>query len=155
MDIVTLIGLGLAVVVVSLVVRRVRQREAVKAQMPARGEVDAWIEEAVARELGKRISLGEGPLLEALRGDPAPEAVTAIEDAVHHVKVTYAKLSAPGEIEVRAEIGFEDGTSARSTKRFPEGKLSEAIREELRRTGGADVFREWHFPWYGPDRWAS
>lgn len=156
MDIVTLIGLGLAVVVLSLVFQRVRRGEAVKASIPARSEVDAWIEEAVARELGKRIALGEGPLLEALRGDPAPEAVTALEDAVRHVKVKYAKLPEPGEVEVRVEIGLEDGTSATGSKRFAEGKLSAAMREELLRAGGAEVLREWHFPWYGPDRgWAS
>jgi hypothetical protein len=156
MDIVTLIGLGVAAVVLAFWVQRARRRSEVKEQIRPRSEVDAWIEEAVARALGERIAFGYEPLLEALRGDPAPDAVTAIEDAVRHVKLTYAKLVEGGDIEVRAEIAFEDGTSAAATRRFTEGKLPEAIREEFLRTGGAQVLREWHFPWYGPERgWAS
>lgn len=153
---VTLIGIALAVMLVVLLIQRSRRSEAKKTEAPPRSEVDAWIEEALARELGKRIALGDATLLEALRGDPAPDAVTAIEEAVRGVKVTYAQMATEDEVEVRAEIAFEDGTSAGGSKRFAKAQLPAAIREEFLRTGGAYVYRDWHFPWYGPERgWAS
>ena len=155
MELGTLIGLAALVMLLLVVVQRARKGDAKKAEIPPRSEVDAWIEEALARELGKRIALGEGPLLEALRGDPAPDAVSAIEDAVSHVKVTYAKMAEDGEVEVRTEIAFEDGTSASGSKRFKKEQLPAAIGEEFLRTGAAFVYRDWHFPWYGPERWAS
>jgi hypothetical protein len=155
MELGTLIGLAVAAVLLLLVLQRARRGDAPKAEVPARSEVDGWIEEAVARDLGKRIALGYAPLLEALRGDPSPDAVTAMEDAVRNVKVTYAKM-ADGEVEVRAEIAFEDGTSASGSKRFSKAQLPAPIGEEFLRTGGAYVYRDWHFPWYGPERgWAS
>src|SRR6185503_4358780 len=102
MDIGIVIGLGVAVMLLALVIQRARRREAPEVVTAERSEVDAWVEEAIARELGKRIALGEGPLLEALRGDPSPDAVTAMEDAVRNVKLTYEKLpvtmgAPPGE----------------------------------------------------------
>lgn len=155
MDVGTLIGVVAFVVLLVVVIQRARRADAPKHEISAKSEVDAWIEEALARELGKRIALGEGPLLEALRGDPAPDAVTAMEDAVRNVKVTYAKMAEENEVEVRAEISFEDGTHATGAKRFTKEKLPAGIQDEFLRTGGSYVYREWHFPWYGPERWAS
>lgn len=155
MELGTLIGLAVVVMLLVVVIQRARKGEAKKGEIPARSEVDSWIEEAISRELGTRSVLGEGPLLEALRGDPAPDAVSAIEDAVKNVKVTYAKMAEEGEVEVRAEIAFEDGTSSSKSKRFKKEQLPEAIQEEFLRTGAAYVYRDWHFPWYGPERWAN
>jgi hypothetical protein len=152
MDIGTWIGLGVAVVLLVVLFARGRRPPEVTAGPAARSELDAWIEEALARELAKKLDRPEDQILGVLRGDPDPDAVSAIEDAVRGVKITYSRLATEGSFEVRAEITFEDGATAHGSKPLSHEELPDAIRVEFLRTGGAYVFRDWHFPWYGPDR---
>jgi hypothetical protein len=148
----TLIGLCFAVVVVSLLAKRLFGKKKKVAQVVERSEIDTWIEEALARALGKKLEQGEETVLGSLRGDPDPDVVSAVERAVREVKVSYERLPANLEFEVVAKITFEDGTSATGRTRFAREKLPRAVSEEFTRTGGAFVFKDWHFPWSGPDR---
>lgn len=148
---VALLGLCAAIVLFAMLRNRGGGRDAASASV-ARGEIDAWIEEALARELGARTPLGSDAVLGALRGDPEPEAVTAIEGAVRSVEIKYARLPHDRDVEVRAQITFEDGTSSTGVRGFAQDKLPQAVRDEFARTGSSYVFRAWHLPWSGPDR---
>jgi hypothetical protein len=149
-----------AMILLGLLIKSSRKSGKATAKREERSAVDQWVEEALARELGKKVDDKHGldaqGLLTALRGDPDPTAVTVIEDALKAVKLSYERLAEEGQFQVRAEMLFEDGSSASGSKRFSRADLPEMIRDEFLRTGGAFVYREWHLPWYGPDRgWAS
>src|SRR5690349_4855790 len=87
--------------VLSLIVKRMRRRSA-PAKVQERSEIDTWVEEALAKELGKKTELGADAVLGTLRGDPDPHVVTSLEGAVRKVKLTYERLAQEGEYEVRA-----------------------------------------------------
>ena len=149
-----------AMILLGLLIKSSKKRAKAAKKREERSEVDQWVEEALARELGKKVDdkhgLDEQGLLTALRGDPDPAAVTVIEEIVKAVKLSYERLAEPGQFQVRAEMLFEDGTSATGSKRFTHGDLPELIRDEFLRTGSSFVYRDWHLPWYGPDRgWAT
>src|SRR5690349_17371775 len=118
MDIGTWIGLGIAMVLLVVLFARGRKAPEVTAGAPAKSALDTWIEEALARELARKLNRPEEQILGVLRGDPDPDAVTAIEDAVRGVKVAYARLPGEGAFEVRAEIAFEDGSTATGAKQL-------------------------------------
>lgn len=149
-----------AMILLGLLIRSSSKKSKQVVMREERSPVDQWIEEALARELGKKVDDKHGldaqSLLTALRGDPDPSVVTVIEEALANVKLTYERLPEEGQFQVRAEMRFEDGSSATGSKRFSRDELPELIRSEFLRTGGAFVYREWHLPWYGPDRgWAN
>jgi hypothetical protein len=146
MGIGTLFGLFFAITLLVVLLKRNR-----KPEVPAkseRSELDAWIEDTIAREAAKKAKLETEELMAALQGDPDPHVVSAVEEAVRAVKLTFAKMPREGEYEIRAEIAFEDGTSTTRSKLLTPTGLSTEIRDEFARTGGSYVFREWHFPWY-------
>ncbi|MFO0755457.1 MAG: hypothetical protein U0359_03140 [Byssovorax sp.] len=149
-----------AMILLALLVRSVTKKNAQTKVREERSAVDQWVEEALARELGKKVDPKHGldstGLLTALRGDPDPTAVTVIEEALKSVKLTYEKLPEEGQFQVRAEMRFEDGSTTTGSHRFSQAELPELIRTEFLRTGSSFVYRDWHLPWYGPDRgWAS
>ncbi|MEO7328286.1 MAG: hypothetical protein ABI193_06895 [Minicystis sp.] len=149
-----------AMILLGLLIKGARKRAKATLKREERSPVDQWVEEALARELGKKVDDKHGldaqGLLTALRGDPDPTAVTVIEEALKTVKLSYERLAEPGQFQVRAEMLFEDGTSATGSKRFTHADLPELIRDEFLRTGSAFVYRDWHVSWYGPDRgWAT
>jgi hypothetical protein len=131
---------------------RARKRPAVTAAAAPRSELDLWVEDALARELGKKLGRDHAEILGVLRGDPEVDTVSAIEDAVRAIKVTYARAAEADEFDVCAEIAFEDGGTTTGRRRFSRESLPESVKDELARKGGAFVFRAWHFPWHGPDR---
>lgn len=146
--------LGFAALV-GLVVMLTRSNDAPDAKAPAeRGAIDAWVEEAVAREVAKRTGLARDAALSALRGDPDPEAVTTIEGAIRKVSLKYERLPHEGRFEVRAEIAFEDGTTETGVESFAHADLPQAVKDELARTGASFVFREWQFAWSVGRGWA-
>ncbi len=136
---------------------RSKERRLKKAPPKPRSEVEQWIEEALARELGRRLELEDVAVLGAFRGDPDADVVSAIEGVVRGVRVAYERLPHGDQrYEVRAEIAFEDGSSAAGKATFDAAKLPESVREELARTGATFVFRAYAFPWSGADRgWSN
>src|SRR4051812_13384188 len=99
--------IGVTVLVAALILWR-GKGAAIDAPQPARSEAEVWIEEAFAHEVGKRTELGTEAVLGALRGDPDPYVVTAVEAKVRSVKITYERLPhQEGLFEVRAEMTFE------------------------------------------------
>jgi hypothetical protein len=152
MGIGTLLGFALFFVLVAVLLKRGSKAE--PAKVAERSAVDKWVEETLAREVARKGKAHGDELLAALRGDPEPHVVTAVEEAVKGVKLQFSRQPRDGEYEVRVEIAFEEGDPTTSAKTFSRDALPTTIQDEFVRTGGAYVFREWHFPWYSADRWS-
>jgi hypothetical protein len=131
--------------------RIIRKRRKAKKAPVAKTAVDLWAEEIVALELGKKLGSEREVILKALRGEPEPEAVGSMEQAVKSIQLAYERMPQPNEAEVRVEVSFEDGTSHVARKRVGWQEMPEAVREEFARTGGSRVYRPFHFPWSDPD----
>ncbi|MCC6555080.1 MAG: hypothetical protein IT372_19095 [Polyangiaceae bacterium] len=142
----TLLLLGLVIYAVVKLLRR--RRKDMRVQKQERTELERWIDEALSRELSRKLDLERDVISRALDGTPEPDVVGSIEEAVKAVQVKYAR-TADGGVEARLEISFEDGSSATATRTVSAGDVPRSILDEFARTGGAFVFRPVHFPWSG------
>jgi hypothetical protein len=117
----------------------------------AKTGVEAWAEEMVAAEVARKVDQPRAGVLETLRGNPDPDTVGAVEQAVRSVQVAYEKMSTQvggqTEAEVRVEVSFEDGTNHVARKRIGWGELPQTVRDDFARTQGAMVYRPFTFPW--------
>lgn len=138
-----LVGLGLLLV---LLLARGSKKRAV-APAPVRHPVDVWIEESLARELGRELAIDAASLQRSLEGEPDPDTVAAVEDAVRSVEVRFSRLPLEGEFEVHMNANLERGGSVAATKRLGRGELPGSVGDDFARTGAAMVFRAWDFPW--------
>lgn len=137
-----------------LLVRLVqRRRKKTELRSPSRELLafEDWILAEVERELGKKVTtVGRASVGKALRGDPEPDAVSAVEDAVAKVEVEFAKMAHEEDAELVLTVSFEDGTRTLSRKRVKQAELPESVRADFERTGASRVFRTWDFPWARP-----
>jgi hypothetical protein len=140
----------LTALVIYFVIKLIRRRPKARVVRKDRGEVERWVDDALARELHRRLGLDRELLLRALEGTPEPEAVGAMEEAVRAMQVKYT-WSPDGLVEVRLEITFEDSTSASTSRMFPRDAMPAGVRNELTRTGAAYVYRAVYFPWSRPE----
>lgn len=113
----------------------------------AKAGVEAWAEEMVAAELARKMGQERAGVLETLRGNPDPDTVGAVEQAVRSVQVAYEKMPGQTEAEVRVEVSFEDGTNHVARKRIGWDELPQTVRDDFARTQGAMVYRPFTFPW--------
>jgi hypothetical protein len=130
---------------------RKRREKKGRGAKAAKVGVEAWAEEMVAAELARKMGSERSGVLETLRGNPDPDTVGAVEQAVRSVQVAYEKLSSSGggqtEAEVRVEVSFEDGTNHVARKRVGWDELPQTVRDDFARTQGAMVYRPFVFPW--------
>jgi hypothetical protein len=131
--------------------RLAKRRKNAKAARPAKTAVELWAEEIVALELGKKLGTDREVVLKTLRGEPEPDTVGSMEQSVKNIQLAYERMPQPNEAEVRVEVAFEDGTSHVARKRVSWQEMPEDVREEFARTGGARIYRPFHFPWSDPD----
>lgn len=113
-------------------------------------EVERWAENEIARLSALKLSLDENAVRSTLSGTPDPEIVSSLESHVARAEVVYEKapqgLSHP-ELEVRLDLFFEDGSLSRSARKAKWNQVPAFVRAELERTGAAQVFRPYRFPW--------
>jgi hypothetical protein len=108
--------------------------------------IEGWIASEVAGIVAKKVALGRSEVERSMTGAPEAEVVSAVERVVSRVEVVYERLAA-GQLEVRAEVHFEDGSHQRATKMVGWSELPEGVREELKRSGAAQVHKNWSMPW--------
>jgi hypothetical protein len=134
--------------IIFLLARRlVRKHRGKKVAAPkARAGLEAWIAGEVAGIVAKKLALAKDDVSRAMGGDPDADLVTAIERVVSRVDLTYERLIA-GQIELRADVRFEDGTSDRATRMLGWSEVPDVVRGELSRTGASQVHRAWALPW--------
>lgn len=136
--------------VMFLALRLLRGRAKPRFVRKDRGEIERWLDDALSRELARKLGQERETLLRALEGTPEPDAVGAMEEAVRAMQVKYT-WSPDGSVDVRLEINFEDSTSASPSRVFPRSAMPESVRDELTRTGAAYVLRPVYFPWSTPE----
>ena len=131
--------------------RRRAMPEVAKDTTPA---IDAWIADALEMELadgalGLRASTPEERrrLARTLRGEPDPDVVSRIEDAVRAVELEFVRYAHEADAELTVRVRYEDGRTGSVARRMPWGDVPEAIRADFERRGGSRVFRTWAFPW--------
>ncbi|HVY44661.1 MAG TPA: hypothetical protein VHB21_02235 [Minicystis sp.] len=139
------IGWAIVVVVFVWLLSKRRKRHAAAATSPS--PVDAFVAEVVARAVASRSTLGADEITRALAGDPDPEVVARMEELVRDVELGFERMPDGHDVEVRAHVRFEDGTSHDAARRFAEAELPVAARDELQRTGAARAYRRWDLPW--------
>lgn len=133
--------------IIFLLTRRlVQKRRGKKVAAPTRTGLEAWIASEVAGIVAKKLALSKDDVARTMGGDPDAEIVSSVERVVSGVDVVYERL-AGGQLEVRAEVAFEDGTSQRATRMAGWSEIPDAVRDELSRTGAGQVHRAWAMPW--------
>ncbi|AKT38303.1 hypothetical protein [Chondromyces crocatus] len=150
MTITSLTSIVFFALVLYFVLKRLLRRKKKQAVVRRdRNEIERWLDDALARELHRKLGLDRDLLQRALEGTPEPEAVGAMEEAVKAMQATYA-WRPEGSVEVRLDVTFEDGTSANTSRIFPRNAMPVAVREEFTSTGASTVLRAVYFPWSTP-----
>jgi hypothetical protein len=130
---------------------RKRREKKGRGAKAAKAGVEAWAEEMVAAEVARKLGSERSGVLETLRGNPDPDTVGSVEQAVRSVQVAYEKMASQvggqTEAEVRVEVSFEDGTNHVARKRVGWDELPQAVRDDFARTQGSMVYRPFVFPW--------
>lgn len=125
--------------------------EAAKDTTPA---LDAWVASALEAELAETV-LGirdasaeeRKKLTRSLRGDPDPDVVSKIEDAVKSVELEFVKYAHEADAEVTVRVAYERGAHGTATKRLAWTDVPERVRDDFERRSTTRVFRSWVFPW--------
>jgi len=110
--------------------------------------VEIWARSEIARILADTLELEESQLSAALRGNPDPDLVTRLERSVRKVEIVYERV--PGmdaAADVRVEVHLENGKLERSIRRVEKTELPAHITDDWAKTGAAQVFRPFSFPW--------
>ena len=134
---------------------RKRREKKGRGAKAAKAGVEAWAEEMVAAEVARKMGSERSGVLETLRGNPDPDTVGAVEQAVRSVQVAYEKMAIQGggqteaevRVEVSFEVSFEDGTNHVARKRVGWDELPQTVRDDFARTQGSMVYRPFVFPW--------
>jgi hypothetical protein len=133
---------------------RARKNGAPEAAHDSTPAIDGWIADSLEVELAERV-LGlkastpdeRRGVAKSLRGDPDPDVVSKIEDAVKGVELEYVRYAHEADAELVLKVRYEDGQSTTLTKRLPWTEVPEAVRSDFDRRGATRVFRSWPMPW--------
>lgn len=110
--------------------------------------MDVWARDQVAKLVADKLELEELDVAETLGGSPDPDLVTRLEKAVSGVELVYERaLDAKDHADVRVEVRLERGDLLRTIQRMPWAQLPAGVREEFAKTGTAQIYRSWLFPW--------
>jgi hypothetical protein len=150
-----LVALGIALALVLFFVIRARQKKSAPASAhDSTPEIDAWIADALEAELAEHVLGIKGasdeerkPLARSLRGEPDPDVVGKIEEALKAVELEYVKYSHESDAEVALRVRYEDGKTSTVTKRVPWTDVPEGVRADFERRASTRVFRTWPLPW--------
>ncbi|MBK6462297.1 MAG: hypothetical protein IPF92_14960 [Myxococcales bacterium] len=135
-----------------------RHRKHTKVAAPAEGTLppalEEWVAEALSTEL-RGVGLGvesgnrdnRDKLRATLKGEPEPEIVGAIADAVRRVELEYTRLPHEADAELALVVRFEDGREGRRARRVPLAELPADVHAELTSKAVTRVFRAWSFSW--------
>lgn len=142
-----------AVVWFALRLRRQKQ-EGAGAAHDSTASIDAWVAGELERELADQV-LGmksstpdeRKDLARSLRGDPDPDVVSKIEDAVKAVELEYVRYAHEEDAEIALRVRYEDGRSSSTSKRIALAELPDGVRADFERRGSTRVFRSWPLPW--------
>jgi hypothetical protein len=133
---------------------RNRQKEIAASPHDATPEIDAWVKAELERELGDNVLGLRGAsddekkgLVKSLRGEPDPDVVGKIEDAVKIVELEYVKFAHETDAEVNLRLRYENGQTFTAHKRLPFTEVPEGVRADFERRGSTHVFRTWPMPW--------
>lgn len=126
------------------------KREAIRKHRQERTQVERWLDDALSRELSRKLTLERDLILRSLEGAPEPDAVGPMEEAVRAMQAKYV-WRPDGSVEVLLDITFEDGTTASADRIFPRSAMPADVRDEFTRTGASSILRPLHFPWSTPD----
>lgn len=150
----SLVLLVLVAAITVLLVVRARGRKAPVAAHDSTPALDAWIAGALELELADRVFGLKGasaderkPLARSLRGEPDPDVVGKVEDAVRAVELEYTRYAHETDAEIALRVRYEDGTTTTTSKRLAWSELPEGVRADFDRRGASRVFRTWPMPW--------
>ncbi|HRG99145.1 MAG TPA: hypothetical protein PLR99_23005 [Polyangiaceae bacterium] len=131
-----------------------RDRKQRKVAAPAEGDLpaslEAWVAEALSMELRGVSGLGAAErdkLKATLQGEPEPEIVAAVAEAVRRIELEYTRLPHEADAELALVVRFEDGREGRRARRVPLAELPADVRGELTSKAVTRVFRGWSFTW--------
>ncbi|MFO0549428.1 MAG: hypothetical protein U0271_13635 [Polyangiaceae bacterium] len=144
-------ALLVALFVFFLVKKLASKRTGARPAAPVESAVERWARGEVARLLADALNAEEADVVATLGGNPDPDLVSSIAGGVRGVEIVYER--APGEpskIDCRVEVRLTEGHLERSMLRFENGALPEDVKEEFAKTGAAQLFRPFVFPWDKP-----
>jgi hypothetical protein len=124
-------------------------RVALSSSSPA---VDRWVRESLAGVLGTKLAgkgIDRAHVASTLGGDPDPNVVSEIEQAVRAIEIEYRRDPHVSDVEVRARVRFEDGSEENITTRIPWTDAPSGVRDDFERKATTRAFRTWEFPWMG------
>ena len=128
-----------------------KKTSSTKASGPLPRPLDNWVSEALSTELrrvqGLNTETFKKKLVGTLAGDPDPDVVTAISDAVRKVDLEVTRYPHETDAELAVVVRYEDGREGRIETRVPLTELPKDVTDELASRAVTRVFREWQFTW--------
>jgi hypothetical protein len=148
------IVVALAVAALAFFLLRARWRSTPEVVRESTAALDAFVAEALEHELAGTVLGLRGAtteerrtLMRTLRGEPDPDVVAKIEDAVKTVELELVRYAHEADVEVTVRVRYEDGNAGETSRRLPWTDVPEAIRADFEGRGATRVFRSWSFPW--------
>lgn len=133
---------------------RTRRATAAAPEKDSTPAVDAWLAGALEDELADLVLGVRGasaeerrPLARTLRGEPDPEIVGKIEDAVKSVELEYVCYAHETDVEATVRVHYESGKTGSASRRLPLGDVPDTVRADFQQKGATRSFRGWTFPW--------
>jgi len=123
----------------------------VKDEGPLPSALDTWVAEALSKELRRIDGLGSDlfkkKLVGTLAGEPDPDVVSAISDAVKKVDLELTRYPHEQDAELAVIVRYENGREGRITKRVSLSDLPKDVTEEMATRAVTRVYRPWVFSW--------
>jgi hypothetical protein len=150
-----LVALALAAGLVVFLALRGRGGAKESEDANASAALDALVADAIERELaqvvfGTKASSDEerSSLKKALRGTDADiDVVTRLERLVKGVEVELIRYAHESDVEANVTVAYEDGRTARSTRRMAMTDVPRAARDSFEKKAITRVFVTWQLPW--------
>jgi hypothetical protein len=138
-----------AVLLVIFFAARARRGPATPPVDPAEGALDAWVRGQLPPLLAEKAPevLDKARVAAALRGDPDPEIVGALEEQVKEIELEFLRDALGGGAEVVLRVRFEDGTEKTARAQRPLAELPARVREDFEKKALLRSRVIWGFPW--------
>jgi hypothetical protein len=138
-----------AVLLVVFLAMRARRGPSTLEVDPAEGALDAWVRGQLAPMLAEKSpdTLDKTRVAQALRGDPEPDVVSALEDQVKEIELEFLKDAMGSGAEVVLRVRFEDGTEKTARAQRSASELPARVREDFEKKALTRSRAIWGFPW--------